>query len=63
VVLHLELENNKVRFPLKFNFVWLEDPKFVKFVKKNWGDVEGLELKNLMDTLVKKTEVFEGIGV
>ena len=54
VMLQLEFGSDNVRYPFKFNAVWLEDQDFVSFVRSSWEDLLGTEVLTPMESLVKK---------
>jgi hypothetical protein len=54
VILQLDFGSDIVRYPFKFNVVWLEDPYFVSIVRNNWVDLLGTEVLKPMESLVKK---------
>jgi hypothetical protein len=59
VILHLEAVKDQVKYPFKFNLVWLDDPEFVALVRSNWNGLLGTEVLNPMDSLVKKIKLLK----
>jgi hypothetical protein len=56
---YLEPECRKVRYPFKFNSIWLEDPEFDNLVSSNWAGLVGSESLSPMESMVKKLKVLK----
>jgi hypothetical protein len=63
VILHLESEQEKVKYPFKFNSIWLQDPELVNFVRNHWNGILGTEVLNPMDSLTKKLKILKGLVI
>jgi len=53
VILDMENDVRKVRYPFKFNSVCLEDTYLVEIVRTNWNGLLGNEILSSMDYLAK----------
>jgi len=63
VVLHMEIEQGKVKYPFKFNSIWLQDLELVNFVRNHWIGILGAEVLNPMDTLTKRLKLLKGLVI
>jgi exonuclease III len=54
IMLQLDFGSDIVRYPFKFNVVWLEDQDFVSMVRTSWVDLLGTEVLTPMDIVGKK---------
>ena len=57
VILHVEAVKDQVKYPFKFNSVWLDDPEFVDLVRSSWNGLLETKVLNPMDSLVKKIKL------
>jgi len=48
-----------VRYPFKFNYVWLDEPYFVTYVKSNWEGLLGTTILNPMESMVQKLKILK----
>jgi hypothetical protein len=53
----------KIKFPFKFNSVWLIDPDFVTLVRSNWHKFLVLEGSSPMDSLVQKLKLLKSLVI
>jgi hypothetical protein len=63
VILHVEAVKDQVKYPFKFNSVWLDDPEFVALVRSNWNGLLGSEVLNPMDSLVKNLKLLKRLVI
>jgi len=54
VLLELESGNDFVKYPFKFNVIWLDDQDFVSLIQNSWADLLGRKVLPPMEDLVKK---------
>jgi hypothetical protein len=63
VVLQIEQEKEKIKFPFKFNSVWLTEPDFVFLVRSNWHKLVMIEFSSPMDSLVHKLKLLKSLVI
>jgi hypothetical protein len=63
VLLQLDSGSDIVRYPFKFNAIWLEDQDFVSLVKNSWVDLLGTKVLPPMESLVKKLKRLKNLVI
>ena len=54
IILLIDFDKKIVKFPFKFNSIWLEETYFCEFVKKQWINMSKVSYSSVMFGLISK---------
>lgn len=63
IVLQLDEGRSSIKYPFKFNSVWLEELEFVQLVRNHWGSLTNHEFDSPMISMVFKLKSLKAIVI